>query len=87
MIRFRDTVQDTTVVNAMQTENLFGFEREAKGYFVVNVSPLVEETIEVQTTLPDGSYLDLLGDRTYDVVGGKLTMTVSPLTAIALVKN
>ena len=87
MIRFRDTVQNTTVVNAVQTENLFGFEREAKGYFVVNVSPLVEETIEVQTTLPDGSYLDLLGDKTYDVVGGKLSLTVSPLTAIALVKN
>ncbi len=87
MIRFRDLVDQTAVVNTVQTENLFGFEREGKGFFIVNVSPEAEETVEAQTTLPDGSYLDLLSDEVFEVNAGKITLTLKPLSAIALVKN
>lgn len=87
MIRFRDLVDKTAVVNPVQTENLFGFEREGKGFFIVNVSPTVEETAEVQTSLADGSYLDLLSEETFEVVDGKLSLTLKPLSAMALVKN
>lgn len=87
MIRFRDLVDKSAVVNTLQTENLFGFERESKGYFIVNVSPDTEESVEVQTTLPDGSYLDLLSEETFEVVNGSLTLKLKSLTAMALVGN
>lgn len=87
MIGFRDAVGDTSVVNPIQTERLFGFEREGKGYFIVNVSPTEEESIEIQTTLPDGNYTDLLNEGVYQVVDGKLTVTVQTLSAIALIRN
>ena len=87
MIQFRELVDQTAVVNSLQTENVFGFEREAKGYFIVNVSPTVEETIEIQTSLPDGSYTDVLSEAKIEVVGGKFSLRIKPLSAMALVKN
>lgn len=85
MIQFRDHVGNSAVINTIQTENLFGFERDSKGYFIVNVSPTSQEAVEVQTSLPDGTYLDLLSGETFEVMDGGVTLKLEPLSAIALI--
>jgi len=84
MIHFRKSVAGAPVVEQYRERGVYGFAREGKGYFILNVFKMNALEIEVQTTLPDGEYQNLLGDQTYEIVGGVLKTTLDPKTAIAL---
>jgi len=38
----------------------------------------------VPTTLPDGEYVNLIDGEMHEVIGGELTATMPPMSAIAL---
>ena len=84
MIGFRDAVGDAPVVEKYRERGVYGFAREGKGYFITNVFDNKEMTVEVQTTLPDGEYLDLIDGASYQITGGILSTTLAPMSAIAL---
>jgi hypothetical protein len=41
-------------------------------------------SVSVPTTLPDGEYVNLIDGEMHAVVGGELTATLPPMSAIAL---
>lgn len=84
MIKFRDLVQGAEVTEKYRERGVYGFAREGKGYFITNVFDNKPMTIEVQTTLPDGEYQDLIDGANYQIVGGILKATLDPMSAIAL---
>ena len=84
MIRFNDAVQDAPIVQKHAERGVYGFAREGIGYFITNVFDNKEMPVEVQTTLPDGEYVDLIDGGSYQIVDGILTATLGPKSAIAL---
>ncbi|MEY3560920.1 MAG: hypothetical protein RL068_72 [Actinomycetota bacterium] len=84
MIHFRDQVEGTAVVEKYRERGVYGFARENKGYFITNVFDKKEMSVEVQTTLPDGEYLNLIGGESYQIKGGILKTTLQPKSAVAL---
>ena len=66
---------------------MYGFARENIGYFITNVFDTEEKPVSVQTTLPDGEYIDLIDGGSYQIVDGLLTTTLAPMSAIALLVN
>lgn len=85
MIRFRDKVAGAAVTNIYQNDTIYGFAREGKGYFITNVSLDNPMDVEVETTLPDGSYRDLISGGEFNVEAGVLSATIAPMSAVALV--
>jgi hypothetical protein len=51
---------------------------------MTNVFDNQEMPVEVNTTLPDGDYQDLIDGGTYTITGGVLKTTLKPKSAIAL---
>ena len=84
MIKFRDQVEGTAVTEKYRERGVYGFAREGKGYFITNVFESNEMPIEVQTTLPDGDYVDLIDGGSYTITAGVLKTTLAPKSAIAL---
>jgi alpha-amylase len=84
MIQFRKAVSDTAVTEKYRDRGVYGFAREGKGYFIVNVFKKKELEIEVPTTLPDGTYQNLIGEGEYKISGGVLKTTLAPKSGIAL---
>jgi alpha-amylase len=84
MVAFRDRVQAAPIVEKHVERGVYGFARENIGYFITNVFARKEMPVSVQTTLPDGSYVDLIDGNSYEIVGGMLTTTLAPMSAIAL---
>ena len=84
MIKFRDQVEGTAVTEKYRERGVYGFAREGKGYFITNVFERKEMPIEVQTTLPDGDYVDLIDGGSYTITAGVLKTTLAPKSAIAL---
>jgi alpha-amylase len=84
MIGFRDRAQDAPIVEKHVERGVYGFAREGVGYFITNVFDTQEMPVSVQTTLPDGEYVDLIDGASYQIVGGMLTTTLQPMSAIAL---
>ena len=84
MIRFRDTVDAAPVVEKYRERGVYGFAREGLGYFITNVFDTKEMTVSVVTTLPDGEYVNLIDGETHQVIGGELSATLPPMSAIAL---
>jgi len=54
------------------------------GYFIINVFDTQEMSVSVPTTLPDGEYVNLIDGELHQIVGGELTATLAPMSAIAL---
>lgn len=84
MIRFRDLVADAPVAEKFRERGVYGFAREAKGYFITNVFKGTELRVSVATTLPDGQYRNLIDGEEHEIVAGNLTATLPPMSAIAL---
>ena len=84
MIGFRDKAQGAPIVEKHVERGVYGFARQGIGYFITNVFDTEEKPVSVQTTLPDGEYLDLIDGGSYQIVGGMLTTTLAPKSAIAL---
>lgn len=84
MVRFRDVVQDAPIVEKYVERGVYGFAREGKGYFITNVFDNQQMQVRVQTTLPDGEYVDLIDGNRYQITNGQLTATLEPMSAIAL---
>lgn len=84
MIRFRDAVGGAPVVEKYRERGVYGFAREGIGYFITNVFDTKEMTVSVLTTLPDGEYENLIDGESHSIVDGKLSVTMSPMSAIAL---
>ena len=84
MIGFRDWVGTAPVVEQFRDSGVYGFAREGKGYFIVNVKPTNSIDVSVATTLPDGEYTNLLGDDKVTVKDGLLTTSLAPESAIAI---
>lgn len=85
MMKFRAAVSGSPVVEKYRARGIYGFAREGRGYFIVNVFKSKELEFSVSTTLPDGEYQNLLGGETYQIENGTLTAKLPPKTAIALV--
>jgi alpha-amylase len=84
MIDFRNRVHGAAVTEIYQNESVYGFAREGKGYFITNVSLDASAEFEVDTTLSDGEYEDLFSGEIFQIKEGKLTGTLEPSGAIAL---
>ena len=84
MIGFRDKSQDLPIVEKHFERGVYGFARQNIGYFITNVSQADQKPVSVQTTLPDGEYIDLIDGGSYQIVDGLLTTTLAPMSAIAL---
>lgn len=84
MIGFRAAVGEAPIVQKYTERGVYGFAREGIGYFITNVFGNKEMPVSVQTTLPDGEYVDLIDGNNYQITGGKLTATLAPKSAIAL---
>lgn len=84
MIGFRDWVGSAPVVEKHRDSGVYGFAREGRGYFIVNVSLKSSNDVSVVTTLPDGEYTDLIGGSKLTIKDGLLTTTIAPETAIAI---
>ena len=85
MIAFRDKVGSAPVVEKYRERGVYGFARESLGYFITNVFDTQEMVVSVPTTLPDGTYQNLIDGETHEIVGGILKATLPPMSAIALV--
>lgn len=85
MIGFRDVVADAPVVAKYRERGIYGFAREGRGYFITNVFDNKEMSVSVATTLPDGEYVNLIDGESHEIVGGQLTTTLPPMSAVALV--
>lgn len=85
MIRFRNLVADAPVTEKYRERGVYGFARDARGYFITNVFETKEMTVNVATTLPDGEYRDLIDGGLHEIVDGQLHVTLPPMSAIALV--
>ena len=84
MIRFRDQASATPIVEKYRERGVYGFARDGVGYFITNVFDTQEMSVSVPTTLPDGEYVNLIDGEKHQVVGGELTATLPPMSAIAL---
>jgi alpha-amylase len=84
MIDFRNRVHGAPVVEIYQSETVYGFAREGKGYFITNVSLDAAADIDVVTTLSDGSYEDLFSGESFEIKDGKLKASIGPSSAIVL---
>jgi alpha-amylase len=84
MVTFRKAVGDTPVTNLYADSRVIGFERDRVGYFIVNTSRGQDAVVSVNTTLPDGTYQNLLGPETLTITGGVMSATIPPRAAIAL---
>ena len=84
MIGFRAAVGEAPIVEKYVERGVYGFAREGKGYFITNVFDNKSMPVSVQTTLPDGEYIDLIDGNSYQIAGGILTTTLEPMSAIAL---
>jgi len=84
MIEFRDLVQGAEITEKYRERGVYGFARQGKGYFITNVFDNKPMSIEVQTTLPDGEYQDLIDGGSHQIVDGVLKATLDPMSAIAL---
>ncbi|MEL0317142.1 MAG: alpha amylase C-terminal domain-containing protein, partial [Aquiluna sp.] len=84
MIRFRDVVGDAAVVEKYRERGVYGFAREGIGYFITNVFDTQEMSVSVETTLPDGEYVNLIDGESHIISDGILSTTLPPMSAIAL---
>jgi alpha-amylase len=84
MIGFRAAVGEAPVVEKYTERGIYGFAREGVGYFITNVFDNKEISVAVQTTLPDGEYVDLIDGNSYQIVDGMVRTTLEPMSAIAL---
>lgn len=84
MIDFRNRVHGASVVEIYQSETVYGFAREGKGYFITNVSLDAAADVDVATTLSDGEYEDIFSGEIFQIKDGKLTASLGPSSAIAL---
>jgi alpha-amylase len=84
MIDFRNRVHGAPVVEIYQSETVYGFAREGKGYFITNVSLDAAAEIDVVTTLSDGSYEDIFSGESFEIKDGKLKASIGPSSAIVL---
>jgi alpha-amylase len=84
MIRFRDIVGNAAVVDKYRERGVYGFAREGIGYFITNVFDTQEMSVSVQTTLPDGEYVNLVDGESHIISDGILSTTLPPMGAIAL---
>lgn len=84
MIEFRHAVGAEATDKVYQSGKLYGFARGDLGYFMLNVSKYAEANFTVWTGLPDGVYLDFLSDTEFEVIGGELSATLAPKTALAI---
>lgn len=73
--------------NVVVSDNgaVVGVERGTAGEALVNLSAS-DQTVEMPTSLVDGTYTDAVSGQTFDVHSGTLTGTLSPLTSYILVK-
>ena len=85
MLKFRALVGEAPIVEQHRERGVYGFARDGKGYFITNVFDNKEMSVEVQTTLPDGEYVDLIDGNRYQIVEGILKTTLPAMSAIALV--
>jgi hypothetical protein len=84
MIDFRNRVHGAPVTEIYQSETVYGFAREGKGYFITNVSLDAAADVDVVTTLSDGTYEDLFSGEAFEIKDGKLTASIDPSSAIVL---
>jgi alpha-amylase len=84
MIDFRNRVHGAPVAEIYQSETVYGFAREGKGYFITNVSLDAAADVDVVTTLSDGTYEDLFSGETFEIKDGKLAASIDPSSAIVL---
>jgi alpha-amylase len=87
MIEFRREMGEAATVLRYQREKVYGFAREGRGYFIINVSKRQSAAVSVDTGLPDGSYVNFLDGVEYQIVSGQLNVELAPKTALALVKR
>jgi hypothetical protein len=87
MIEFRREMGEAATVARYQSGKVYGFAREGRGYFIINVSKRQSAAVSVETGLPDGSYVNYLDGVEYQIVSGKLTVELAPKTALALVRR
>jgi alpha-amylase len=87
MIGFRTAVGEAPIVEKYAERGVYGFAREGVGYFITNVFDNKEMSVSVNTTLPDGEYVDLIDGKSYQIVAGILNTTLKPMSAIALLVN
>jgi alpha-amylase len=100
MVEFRNSVGNASVTNWWNSSQggTIAFSRQNKGWFALNIEPKPVR-VRVQTTVPDGSYCDLISKnkKTEDegasacsgqvivVSGGFVEATVPAMSAIAIV--
>ena len=95
MLEFRAVVGDAPRVEGVSDGDAYGFEREGRGVVAVNVGD-EEQVLDVQTSLPSGTYCDVVtggrdaseGDgcrgTAYTVEGGVARFELAPLAAAAI---
>ncbi len=91
MIKFRDFVEDSPMIELQNTDGVLAFEREAKGLFIVSLSEQTQEVFEFSTGLPDGIYCNAYKAtvaeacaETVEVVDGKVSVELGLNTVIAI---
>jgi alpha-amylase len=87
MIEFRDLTSGEPLLNPQTQDAFVSFERGTKGLFAVNVTGNKLAGIELTTNLPDGSYLDRISGKEFDVAAGSISFDLGPNQAIALTKK
>lgn len=83
MAAFRAATAGEAVVNTWGSGDALAFGRGDTGHVVVNAgsSPITQT---FTTSLPDGSYADVISGNTVTVSGGAFTATVAAKTALAI---
>jgi alpha-amylase len=84
MVAFRKAVGDAPLTHLYSDSRVIGFARDQAGYVIVNTSRGQDAAVSVDTSLPDGTYQNLLGSETLTITGGVMTTTLAPRSAIAL---
>lgn len=83
--RFRNAMVglDEKLFNAEDNASILCIERGTKGLNVLNASK-AEYSMNIETSLEDGTYTDRVSGETYTVADGKLTGKIGPKTAVIL---
>ena len=95
MAEWVSVVGDTPVGNVWRDGYAIAFDRGDRGLIAINGNGSKDVEVELSTQLPNGRYCNAAtttmakgcGSPTYDVLDGKVTVSVRPMSAVALHLN
>lgn len=85
LAKWRAQVGDAPIANRAWEQSVLSMDRGELGLIAISSHSSMEQTVQRETGLPDGTYCNLITDDcTFTVADGKLSLTVPAMGVVAL---